>query len=226
MARRTLVRASSALFLAAPLAAASAQQTSTPNPASESPLAPSAAPLTLDIQSHVDEIVARELAKGLPRFEEAIEVRDRLQEAIEGHLRGVDLECGASESGPPTADETRRYRSTSIPPHADFLALGKVLYKGVQRLIGPRKPRFFLYAVRRGRAERVGYVLRDGPVSDSTRAAVPGASWELVASFRDRAEASAALRRLERGFATPQRAHEDGRLPPWVASTCRPPRWK
>ncbi len=202
----------------------------------------------IDIERAIADAIARNPTLALPHFQEEVEVRDVHQEALEAHLRGVDLECGASESGPPTASEMNPYRGASIPPHADFLAAGREIAKGLRKLFGSKKPRYFLYAVRRAVAapqpstagpaapsgvapaaptpagESVAYVVRENPIAENARSSVPGTRWELVASFRDRETAVAALDRLQRGFTALQRAHEDGRLPPWVSTTCRPPR--
>ncbi len=199
--------------------------------------------LKLDIERAITEAMARDPSLGLPRFEERVEVRDVYQESLEALLRGVDVKCGASQTGPPTTGEMNPYRGATIPPHADFLGAGKAIAKGVRKLLGSKKPRYFLYAVHRPASgstrtastsapvsgavesgDTVSYLLRESPISKNARASVPGTRWELIAGFRERDDALVALDRLRRGFATLQRAREDGRLPPWVSTTCRPPR--
>jgi len=208
--------------------------------------------LKVDIERYIAEAIARDPSLALPHFKEDVEVRDVHQDALDAHLRGVDLECGASGSGPPTASDMNPYRGATIPVHADFLAPTKLLVKQLDKLFGSKKPRYFLYAVHRAGvggapatptptstagspsppppapspSSATEYVLRDAPISEDARSSVPGTRWELIASFRDRDSALAALDRLRGGFATLQRAHEDGRLPPWVSTTCRPPRLK
>ncbi len=240
--RRPLLAFGLLAALAAPPAAGlqEAQPPPAPPPPPGTAPAPARPRLKLDIGKAIAEVMERARQEGLPRFEESMEVRDRAQDAVEDRLRGVDLECGAPETGPPTGSEMNPYRSAAIPPHADFLAAGKALFKATKKALSSATvPRYFLYAVHRRPApeaastaeaapvaETVSYVLREGPVAEGARASVSGTSWELIASFGDRGEAAAALKRLENGFASPQREHEDGRLPPWVATTCRPPRLK
>ncbi len=207
--------------------------------------------LEVDIERNVAEALARDASLALPRFKEDVEVREGYREALDARLRGVDLACGASEQGPPTPNEMNPYRGATIPVHADFLAPAKLIVRGLDRLFGSKTPHYFLYAVygsaardasaKAGASAPTGseslpgptpppssstgeYVLRDAPISENARASVPGSSWDLVASFRDRDSALAALDRLRAGFATVQRAHDDDRLPPWVSTTCRPPR--
>lgn len=138
---------------------------------------------------------------GRPRFEDRVEVTDRAQEALETLLRGVELACSASSGGPPTASELNAYRTVPIPPYADFIAAARALVKALKR-INPWKgePRFVLYAVRRG--DDLRFLLREGELPLSLRLAVPGTSWDELARFHDRGDATTALRRLERGFAT------------------------
>jgi hypothetical protein len=217
--------------------------------ASKEPAAPRPARLTIDIERHIAEAMARDPSLALPRFKEDIEVRDAYQDALDALVRGVDLECGPSGQGPPTRYEMNPYRGATIPVHADFLAPAKLIVKGLDHLFGSKAPHYFLYAVHRSSvADAPGtddaspmtsapsssgprpsapsapeYIVREAPISENARSSIAGVSWELVASFRDRDSALAALRRL-RGGSTLQRAHEDGRLPPWVSTTCRPPR--
>ncbi len=181
---------------------------------------PTPAPLRIDMDRHISDLLARHGSGGLPRFEERIDVVERMQPALDALLRGVDRDCGPTSGGPPPASELNAYRGATIPPHADFLALGKLLAKGISRLRHP-KPRWFVYRVRRGGVVRT--VLREGEANEATRLGAAGVAWEEVARFHDLGRAVGALRRLERGFATAERRTSGDRLPPWVATTCRPP---
>jgi hypothetical protein len=177
-----------------------------------------AAPLKFDMNRAIAEMVARMLA--IPRFEETIEVRDRPQEALEAHMRAANLECGATESGPPSNDEMNRFREARMPPSADFRAAARLLHRKVKGLFSPKKPRYFVYSVQRpATPERVVYVVRDGPVSEDARSSVPGTAWELVASFVDRRSAADAVNRLQRGSVATQNAPQTL----W-ATGCRPAR--
>jgi hypothetical protein len=122
------------------------------------------------------------------------------------------------------------YRGATIPLHVDFLGPAKLLRRKLKAR-SSKEPRYFLYAVRRkvepgarpGGGESVAYVVRDGALPEDVRSSVPGTAWELIAGFVDRAEATEAFLRLQRGFGSPTRARLDDPLPPWVAATCRPP---
>ncbi len=166
---------------------------------------------------HVAAVLRRKEAMSLPRFEEKLEIRDRFREALAEHLQGVDLACGAV-SGVPTHKEMQQHRGTSIPPHLDLVRAYKELRKLWRKVRRP-KPRFFLYAAHS--LDRVGWVLREGEMPATARVAA-GASFELLAGFADREEGLAALRRLERGFGSLKRSHEDEPMPPWVTAACRP----
>jgi hypothetical protein len=213
----TLGAAIAAAAALSPLAAqelAPSIATGTPAPT------PTPTPLRLDIDRHVSELLARHGTTGLPRFEETIEVVERAQPALDDLLRGRDLACGPTAGGPPPVSDLNAYRGATIPVHADFLAVGKLLWKGLSRLRHP-KPRWFLYRVRREDAVR--FVLREGELPTAQRYAAAGTTWEELARFHDRDGAADALRRLERGFATAERRSNGDPLPPWVATTCRPP---
>jgi hypothetical protein len=172
---------------------------------------PSDKPLSLDLDTVTSAVLARMLA--IPRFEEEVEVRDRYQEALDAHLRAAELECGATSSGPPRDDEMNRFSANPKPPSADFVAAGKLLFSR-------KKPRFFLYSVRREAVpERVVYVVRDGPVSEDARSSIPGTAWALVEKFADRGKAADALSRLERGFVTTDETPDTPRTL-WAATGC------
>jgi hypothetical protein len=192
----------------------------TPAPApGASAITPAPASLRLDLDRHVDDLLARHGTAGLPRFEESVEVVERAQPALDALLAGADLECGPTASGPPPTGDLTAYRGATIPPHADFLAAGKLLWKGLKKLRRP-KATWLVYRVRREGASRL--VLREGEVSQAARLAAPGTTWEEVARFSDRNQAVNALQRLEQGFATARRRTSGERMPPWVATTCRP----
>jgi hypothetical protein len=198
-----------------------AQETPGPQAGPEKPTAATLQPLTINMDKAVSEVVARMLA--IPRFEEHIEVRDQYQEALEAHLRAADLVCGATASGPPPQDEMNRFRGAQIPPHADLLAAGRLIAKKVKGLFskGGKKPRFFLYAVRRkDEPTRAVYVVRDGPISEAMRASIPGTAWELVDRFAERDKAAEALTRLQRGVAFDSSKRDDAPRTLWAATGC------
>lgn len=76
---------------------------------------------------------------------------DRSQEALDEMLRGLDLACSPSESGPPPTSELNAIRTVPIPPYADFIAAGKAILKTLRKA-NPSKgaPDWILYGVRRG----------------------------------------------------------------------------
>jgi hypothetical protein len=201
-------------------------------PIASAPQAVDPPPLKLDIDKAVRDVLARQRAHELPHFEERIEVRDAYRDALEAHLHGAELECGASAWGPPTRYEMNGYRGSPIPVHADFTAGAKLLYSMLEGLFSSKEPRWFLYAVRRTTQpgapgpDRITYVIREGRVPEHARLSVPGTSFDLIAGFRGRTEASSALRRLERGFPTLKRAHADDPPPPWFATPCPLPRFE
>jgi hypothetical protein len=166
----------------------------------------------------ISGVVARMLA--VPRFEEEVEVRDRYQEALDAHLRAAELGCRVTSLGPPGDDDLNRFSANPRPPSADLVPAAKLLYQKLKEQRG--EPRFFLYAVRREDApERVVHVVRDGPISEGSRSAVPGVVWELVEKFDNRGKAADALSRLESGrAATPDEEQETPRTL-WAATGCQ-----
>jgi hypothetical protein len=185
---------------------------------------PSPAPprLRLDVDRHVEDVLRRNQESGLPRFEDRIEVTEREQEALEALLRGAELACSPSSSGPPPTSELNRFKTAPIPPYVDFVAAAKAILKGLKR-INPWKgaPRWILYGVHQGDAVRL--VLREGEIQASVRLSVPGTTWEELARFHDRGEATTALRRLERGFETMARRTPGEPPHPYVSIKCLPP---
>jgi hypothetical protein len=175
--------------------------------------------LSLDVARHVDEVLRRNPDPALPRFEERVEVREDAQAALDARLRGLHLDC--RPLGMPSAAEMREQGGAAVPPHADFVAVARVLWKGIQKLRG-RKDRFFVYVVRRDGAARV--LVREGEMSVVAQQNVPGTTWELVARLPDRDAAVGAARRLERGASA--QAAPGERLPPWFTMNCALPEWK
>ncbi len=210
---------------------ASAQETPepaaavTPAPApTPTPAIPSPTPtrLRLDIDRHIDDVMTRQETRGLPRFEEKIEVVERAQSALDQMLRGLDLACSATSAGPPPTSELNSYRGAPIPVSADLLGLAKLIVKGVKWVKERNEPpRFILYAVRRGETFRL--VLREGEIPASARLAVPGTTWEELARLKDGGQAAEAMRRLERGFATLARQTSGEKAPAWAPIKCQPP---
>jgi hypothetical protein len=181
--------------------------------------------LKVDVERAAEDVVALHAADDLPRFEERIEVHT-YQEALEALLRGAELGCGSTERGAPTRYEINPYRGSRIPVHADFLPAAKMLYS---RLFSSKEPRFFLYSVRRdaepGAAlpETIDFVVREGRLPEADLLSPGGGRFELVAGFRKRAQALAALWRLERGVRSLARAREHDPPPPWFATPCPVP---
>ena len=132
-------------------------------------------------------VVKRREDSGVPRFEDRIEVTDRSQEALDAMLRGLDLACSPSESGPPPTSELNAMRGPTDP------ALRGLRRRGESDLEGPRKAKgraadWYLYSVRRDEERRL--VVRKGELPASQRLAVrarPGT--------RSRASTRAAKRR-------------------------------
>ena len=207
---------------------ASAQSPSpspTPSPTPSPP--PSRSPLALDVEKHVDQVLAEEANKGTPRFETTIEVVGKSpQLMLERFFGGVDLECGPIGSvpaggGAPTVAETRAFRP-HLPPSADFGALIAALGQAVaQKLKGKGPEKFFLYRIRNKDGER--YLLREGAVPASWLDTLPGTRFDLVAAFPDLDSGVKGWKRMERGF--PSAVSPSVPPPePWATTTCRPKR--
>ena len=143
--------------------------------------------------------------------------------------RRPGVRCLGGGTAHPVRDEPLPWRHHSAARRLS--RAGEAATPDAEGALSSKEPRYFLYAVRRkaepgarpGGGESVAYVVRDGAVPEDVRSSVPGTAWELIAGFVDRAEATEAFLRLQRGFGSPTRARLDDPLPPWVAATCRPP---
>jgi len=188
---------------------------------------PSPSPLTLDVERHVDQALAKEASKGAPRFETTIEVVGKSpQIMLERFFGGVDLECGpvgsvAPGGGAPTVAETRAFRP-HLPPSADFGALIAALGQAMaKKLKGKGPEKYFLYRLRNKDGER--YLLREGQVPPSWLESLPGTRFDLVAAFPDLDSGVKGWKRMERGF--PSAVSPSVPPPePWATTTCRPRR--
>jgi hypothetical protein len=188
---------------------------------------PSPSPLTLDVEKHVDQVLAEEASKGTPRFETTIEVVGKSpQIMLERFFGGVDLECGPLGSvpaggGAPTVAETREFRP-HLPPSADFGAMIAALGQAVaKKLKGKGPEKFFLYRIRNKDGER--FLLREERVPPSWLDSLPGTRLDLVAAFPDLDSGVKGWKRMERGFGTPT-APDAPPPQPWQTTTCRPKR--
>jgi len=184
---------------------------------------PSPSPLTLDVEKHVDQVLAEEASKGTPRFETTIEVVGKSpQIMLERFFGGVDLECGPVGSvppggGAPTVAETRAFRPHPSPS-VDFAALGRAVAK---KLKGKGPEKYFLYRLLSKGGEK--YLLREGRLPASWLDSLPGTRFDLVAAFPDLDSGVKGWKRMERGFPSP--VSPDVPPPePWATTTCRPKR--
>jgi hypothetical protein len=133
------------------------------------------------------------------RFEDRVDVEDRTQEALDEMLRGLDLACAPSEGGPPPTSELNDFRAVPIPPYADFVAAAKAIFKGLRKINPWKGPAdWYLYGITQGDALR--FLVRKGELPAEQRLAQRGTVWDEVARFETSGEATAAMRRLERGF--------------------------
>jgi hypothetical protein len=169
------------------------------------------------VDQQVEKVLDEKQRTEIPRFEASIEVVGQSPQAIlERRLRGVELECGPAGGGPPTEAETRAVRP-HLSPSADFLGLAKAI---AAKLKGKGNPRYFLYLVRR--TNDVTFIVREGRISDAEFYNTVGVTFELIEAFPDSKGASAALRRMERGFDTAVSEIAAAPVPPWSTSPCRP----
>ena len=198
-------------------AAAQSAQTPSPTPS------PSPSPLTLDVEKHVDQVLAEQAGKDTPRFETTIEVVGKSpQIMLERFFGGVDLECGPIGSvpaggGAPTVEETRAFRPHPSPS-VDFAALGRAV---AQKLKGKGPEKYFLYRVRSKNGEK--FLLREGRVPASWLDTLPGTRFDLVAAFPDLDSGVKGWKRMERGFPTAEGSNAPPPQP-WATTTCRPRR--
>ncbi|HEY7513774.1 MAG TPA: hypothetical protein VIC87_04825 [Vicinamibacteria bacterium] len=212
-----------ALLLAALLSGRADAQDPSPSPSpSPSPTAPPKR-LRLDIDRLVKEKLEADARKGLPRFEDRVEVVGKSPQAmIDRFFGGIEYDCtpgGAPPGGgAPTHVEMREAR-WHPSPSADFeAALLKLIaeaFKGKMR----GEDKYFLYRV--NAKGDVSYVLREGRLPEALLYSTPGTTYELIRAYPDTKSGVKALHRLERGFATP----EGKDAPPpadWQTSTCRP----
>ena len=178
--------------------------------------------LHLDIDGHVERL-EEERRKDVPHFETRVEVTGKSpQVMLDRFLRGIELDCrpgGAPPGGgAPTHIEMRQARGHASPS-ADFGALLMLIVDAVKA--GRRGPdRYFLYRV--NAQGEVSYLLREGRVPDALLYARPGTTYELIKAYADTSSGAKGLRRMERGFASP----EGSSAPPpalWQTSNCRPP---
>lgn len=176
-----------------------------------------AARLRLDVAKHVEKVLKERDTSGLPRYEDAVEVRAKSpQLMLERFFHELDLDCGAPSTGAPTEVEMRAARYHPAP-YMDFTALAQA----VGRLFkSTAPPRFFLYRVRG--TNGVSYEVREGPIPQSMQLNAPGTTYELVEGFPDLKSATTAWRRLVRGFEGPSPKVDAPPPPPWVTTPCRP----
>src|SRR5262245_38057205 len=230
--RSPALRAVALALLAAVTRSAAAQAPPpSPKPPEDGPPpapVPSASPsprprLRLDVERHVEEVLAEDEKKGIPRFATQVEVVGKSpQIMLDRFFGGIEYDCtpaGAPpDGGAPTHVEMREARWHPSPT-ADFegalLKLLGAVFKDKTR----GEDRYFLYRVKSRNG--VSYLLRDGRPPDHVLYATPGTTYELVQGFPNPKDGAKALWRLERGFATAEAANAP---PPadWQTSTCRP----
>jgi hypothetical protein len=186
------------------------------------PTPPAPKRLRLDIDRLVEERLEEDRRAGVPHFETEVEVVGKSpQVMLYRFLRGIENDCrpgGAPPGGgAPTHIEMREAR-WNPSPSAD---LGAALMLIAHALKGTTRgqDKYFLYRVNvKG---DVSYLLREGRLPDAMLYARPGTTYELIKAYADTKSGGKALRRMERGFATP----EASSAPPpaaWQISTCRP----
>lgn len=193
-----------------------------PEPTPEPSPTPAAKRLHLDIDRLVKERMEKE---PLPRFETQVEVVGKSPQAmLDRFLVGIEYDCRPAGAPPgggaPTHIEMREAR-WHPSPSVDFQAalvklLGRALKGGTRG-----KERYFLYRV--DAKGEVSYLLREGRLPEAVTYATPGTTYEMIKGYADTKSGAKALRRMERGFATP----DGSSAPPpadWQTSTCRPPR--
>jgi hypothetical protein len=198
-----------------PTAAAAPSPGPTPTPAPKR--------LRLDIDRLVSERMEQDRRKGIPRFETQVEVIGKSpQMMLDRFFGGIEYDCrpgGAPPGGGAPSHVEMREARWHPSPSADFeaalLKLIAAAFKGQMR--GEEK--YFLYRV--NTKGNVSYILREGRLPDALVYARPGTTYEVIKAYADTKSGAKALRRLERGFKTP----EGSSAPPpadWQTSTCRP----
>ncbi len=204
------------------VAPAAPQPTPTPSPSVAENGAESPKRLVLDIDKRVERILAAH-GEDRPHFETSVEVWGKPpQVMLERFFGGTDLECGPTPGGAPTEAETREYRHHP-EPYLDFAALIGALAKKIDSKRSKADPAsYFLYRVHAG--NRVTYSLREDKIPDAWLFDLPGTTFELLATFSDPGQATAALRRAERGYAQIDPKAAPSPLPPWATANCRPRR--
>jgi hypothetical protein len=194
-----------------------------PAPTREPPPTPAPKRLRLDIDRLVKERSEEDRRKDIPRFETQVEVVGKSPQAmLERFFGGIEYDCrpgGAPPGGgAPTHVEMREAR-WHPSPSADFqAALLKLLGEAFKRETRGQD-KYFLY--RMNVKGDVRYLLREGRLPAALHYAAPGTTFELIAAYPDTKSGVKALRRMERGFGTP----EGPSAPPpadWQTSTCRP----
>jgi hypothetical protein len=176
-------------------------------------------PLRLDLEKHAADVVAHDAKSGLPHFGTSVEVLGRSpQTALEEQLKSLELDCGGPATGVPTHFELRQFMPGN-GPYLDLTQLATMLLmKKLTRNEGPG--RYVLYRVHRN--GQASYWLRDGPLPEAWHHNLPGTVLEEIRTFADLKVATEALKRMERGFATPLRTKAGDPPPPWALSTCLP----
>jgi hypothetical protein len=178
---------------------------------------PPSSGLRLDVDKHVERLLADRERSAIPRFETSIEVLGKPpQVMLERFFRGLDMECGPVPWSAPTDVEMRTVRH--LPTfYYDLAALAGAL---ARRLKEKGPDRYLLYRVRR--AGGVSYWLREDRIPDAMLFNSPGTTFELTATFPDVDSAVKGFRRMERGFETPRPTVSASPPPPWVTTPCRP----
>jgi hypothetical protein len=206
--------------LPAPAADPSPAPSPTPTPAPLPTPRPSRR-LRLDLDRHIDDIVKQRDRSDMPRFEDRIEVEDRTQDALDDMLRGLDLACAPSDGGPPPTSELNDFRGAKIPVYWDYLAVAKAIFKRLRKINPWKGPAdWYLYGVTQGDSLR--FLVRKGELPVQMRLAQPGTVWEEISRFDSAGEATAAMRRLERGFETLKRKTPGDPAHPSMRINCLP----
>ncbi len=169
--------------------------------------------LELDVDRHVEKVLKQEGDR--LRFETQVDVVAKTPDQLLARFfEGADLDCEPAGVGAPTELEMRELRPGPAP-YFDVLGVAGAALKKLKRR-GP--DRFFVYRVKRG--DVVRYVVRESEGPKGWQLGPDGATIELVYGFPDRASATAAWRRFERGITKP--APDASPPPRFLASNCKP----